>query len=434
MTLLKVLLESRYGHQVMLAPNDNHEFLDDVFDPDLVALPYLWRPANVARARELRERGVAVVVIMPEGHSILDYLMDQVAGVFTDISVADRYFVWNETAVELIRKYKTLPDDRVVLGGVPRFDFYRAPLRRLHATREAFCKQYGLDPRRRIVTWATNFGFVNLADNPEAIAWTQRKYEEEGTSRFPLFADIGKVVSAEVAGRQILGDAVVQLALKLPDVNFVIKPHPAEQPGWYFALRDAAGVDNITVIQRAVIWDILNPTDIHLHRSCTTAAEAWLLGKPTIDLQLDPNETWFSPDMATAGDVARDYDDLLDAVSRYLEDPTIPAKYLEPRSRVIRRWFGDVDGHRTELHAAEIDRLLGSRSFPRRRRARSRRLSAMVRLRWALGLEHYDSLSRVFQSRTKRGQFDERSGRDRYIRSSDVAEWTRRIRTTLSEQ
>jgi surface carbohydrate biosynthesis protein len=427
MAYLKVVLERQYGHRVMLAPVANDDFLDGVFQPDLVVLPYLWRPSNVARARALRDRGVAVAVILTEGHSLFEGGLAQVAGKFTDLSVTDLYFVWNEHVHERVRRYRTLPEERVVRAGVQRFDFYRSPLTRLHASRAAFCEKYGLDPARRIVTCATNFGFVRIAGSPAEIAATQTKYEEEGLAQFPMFSNIAEVVHREVESRDLIADACLRLASVFPDVTFVVKPHPSEIPTWYQNLIDAAGLKNIVVVQREMIWDVLNPTDVHLHRSCTTGVEAWLLDKPTIDMQLNPNEVLFSSEMAAGGAVARSVDEMVQAVSHYLGGGEVTPVQRQARAALVRDWYGEVDGQATARHAERLHRLVMERGG-RKARLGSLRNTASVRLRWALGLEHYEPLRRAFHPAGRR--VDD-GGRDKFIRSADVKAWTERIEWAL---
>ena len=427
MAYLKVVLERRYGHRVMLAPGANNDTLDGVFRPDLVVFPFLWSPANVARARALRERGVAIAVILTEGHSLFEGGLAQVAGKFTDLSVTDLYFVWNEQIHERIRRYGTLPEERVVRAGVQRFDFYRPPLTKLHASREAFCAKYGLDPRRQIITCATNFGFVRLAGSPSEIAATQKKYEDEGLAQFALYSDIVRVVQREVETRDLVAQTCLRIAAVFPDVTLVVKPHPSEPPRWYEELFAAAGLKNVTVVHREVIWDVLNASDVHLHRSCTTGVEAWLLDKPTIDMQVNPQEVQFSPEMAEGGSVARSIDDVVAGVSHYLCGGRTTPTQVDARNALIHDWYDGVDGHATERHADRLHQLLMSRSTPATPRG-SFRNNAAVRLRWALGLEHYEPLRRAFHPA---GERVDDGGRDKHIRGADAQSWTRRIDDAL---
>ena len=58
------------------------------------------------------------------------------------------------------------------------------------------------------------------------------------------------------------------------------------------------------------IWDVLNATDILLQRSCLTGIEAWIMGKPTIELHLNPDDWYYSTEIAGGSDEVFNYEQL----------------------------------------------------------------------------------------------------------------------------
>jgi surface carbohydrate biosynthesis protein len=438
MALLKVLLDEKYGCDTLVGNLGTTELLVTTFRPHLVVLPWLWLARDVEYAKRLKRMGIGVAVLHAEGYAHWDPLRLQIAGKFNDLSPVDLHFSWNEEIADLMREHRTVPDERIFVAGVPRFDFYRPPLQRLLMPKKEFCAKYGLRETRPVVTWATNFGFVKYVGHPDA-SWIAAKYSDAAVVKdLPPFGTFERAVAVEDASRRIITDALTEIASRRPDVNFVIKVHPGEGERWYRQHPRLARLDNIAIIGGEYIWDVLNSSDIHLHRSCTTGPEAWMMGKPTIDVQLNPEEAWFSEDEAEGTDVARSAKELGDQVEHYLAGGAIPAAQLEGRARLVKRWFHAVDGESAARHAKVISEFLAARATEPRIPLNVKTVGMRVaaRLKRTLGWEPYDSLRDVvpmFRRRVSAAEASVLVNRDRYLSTREIESWTSRIREVLNE-
>lgn len=432
LALLKVLLEARYGDEVMVANVGALGLLVPSFQPHLVVFPWLWTPQDVAWAKKLKQMGIGVAVLLAEGFAHWEPQRLQMAGKFTDLSPVDIHFQWNEEIAELMRVHKTLPEERIFVASVPRFDFYRHPLQGIFLTKAEFCAKYGLRMGRPIVTWATNFGFVKYVGHPDDVRVAEKFNEAAGITDIPPYGSFSRGVAVEGASREILTAAVIQLASEFPKVNIVIKVHPGEDDKWYLRRRDSAGLNNMAIVGSEYIWDVLNSSDVHLHRTCTTGTEAWFMEKPTIDLQLNPGEMWLSEEMTGGGDVARTTEELIERVSYYLSGGEIRLEKIKARDSLIHKWFHQVDGKSSERHADIIhDFLEAHPSEPRIPRDwRNLSMMAKARLRHLLGLEPYESLLEMLPFFRANGRSEDQTvlvNRERYFTCHEVDAWAQKI-------
>ena len=198
-----------------------------------------------------------------------------------------------------------MANDKIVVAGVPRFDFYSTPLKSILLTKAEFLGKYGLDSRYPLVTFATNFTQASFhTSNRDFYLHNAKKYGRDKVLE-EAYGDLGDVPRRDYISRELFLDAFVTLVRNLPKVNFALKLHPTEDHQFYKDLirRDlCSSASRVRMIAREYIWDVLNATDIELNRSCTTAIESWLLGKPTIEMQLNPDEYYFSPEFASGSD------------------------------------------------------------------------------------------------------------------------------------
>lgn len=430
LALVKVLLECKGPYDVVLAPHaagysDQLALVNGNFH--LVAFPQYLQQEQVTRAHFLKRHGIGVAVIPTEGTSLLNEVRLQIAGRFVDSSPVDLFFIWNGSIADLVQAHRTIPWERCIVGGVPRFDFYHPRFRSLRLSRDRFCEKYALNPEHRIVTWATNFGWVKLrGERLSTIQRIERRYREEGLHGTFWSRDLQGVVEREIESRELLTDQLLHFARKFPEVNVIIKVHPGERPEWYERRVASAGLKNVRVISQEYMFNVLEATDVHLHRSCTTAIEAWLLGKPTIDLQFAPREYHFSEELALGGDVAFSREDCMAKIAHYVAGGALPSEQATHRPRIIEWFCGQVDGQSALRHVEAIQRWLegsdNQRTMPSAT-SKDLRLAVILQIKSLLGLQPYDSLRAWL-----RGDFR------RHFTSSEVEMWVEMIRKTLRNQ
>lgn len=77
------------------------------------------------------------------------------------------YLAWSpQMRQELVDHIGVADESRIRVIGAPQFDFYFNPA--YHQSREEFCRQYGLDPQRKIVVYSTVTPGL-MPDNPDVV-------------------------------------------------------------------------------------------------------------------------------------------------------------------------------------------------------------------------------------------------------------------------
>lgn len=360
--VVRVLLQRR-GHKVLVTTTKEAVALMNVFRPDAVVFNHISSAVYRDLARALKSDGRCVVHMPTEGTVRPEYTA-MAAGEGTDYSNVDLHLPWSEPAAVEIRARWKLGEDAAPVAGCGRFDFYHPRFRSLITPREDICRCFDFDPARPIVTWATNYCLAHLHDYFLPAVWKQFEQECKNMAQDVALARIGISLPdyprLVAEGRNKAADSFFKMARELSEIQFLIKPHPVEDREFYLEQVRRYNLKNVKFCGNIYIWDVLNITNAHLHRQCTTAIEAWLWDKPTIEMGMDNHPAWAWPEREAGSKVAHDAGELIELVRQSLGagiDPSLRAY----RDQYISRWFGPVDGRRCETAADLIDTLLSRR-------------------------------------------------------------------------
>lgn len=233
-------------------------------------------PAAAQRLMDLKARGHRIIAWDEEGLVYPDpewYFPNRVGP--GSARAADMLIAWGDKAA---RDWEvTLPADasRPLPWGNARLDLLREPYRALY-----FAKAKEL--RRRFGDFAlvnTNFDLVNHADGPGGLlARLRASGRIRGDRDEAQFARWGEY-------RQSMLDAFIeglpQLHDARPDLQFIIRPHPSEDPRPY---RDLAVAYPRMSVEPAIdpVFAWILASRAVIHNSCSTAVEAYMLGVPPI--------------------------------------------------------------------------------------------------------------------------------------------------------
>jgi len=355
-----MMLEKK-GHNVELIRNGYEPYYVVAQKPDLVIMIHLFDPKRQQFALELKKQGVLVVLMPTEGIPTLEGYRRFAAGVDNDLSGVDLHFCWNEPIAEILKENSTINGNMIITVGCPRFDFYRSPLSEAVIKKGKFCKQHGLSIGFPIVTFATNFTQSQFHLNNQD--FLQRDAEKLGYANTveKVTGGLGQMAQRDYESRELLVHAFIKLVKEFKKVNFVFKLHPSEDHLFYYQLLDSELKpyrDRVTVISKAYIWDVLSVTDVELVRSCTTGIESWMTGKPTIEMKLNPDEWYFSPDHASGSFIATSYDSLREKLRSYLSGEAVSDDLINRREKFIAKWCYKVDGKRSEAVVDALNDLL----------------------------------------------------------------------------
>ncbi len=182
-------------------------------------------------------------------------------------------FAWGPDNALAWRSISNQTVSKTHITGNGRIDLLREELRPIyHRAAEAIREKYGL-----FILINTNFGSLNhyypsltSLTPPENLGDKPANWEA-GLSRhrFAVFRAFLKMLP--------------RLAMKFPNINFVLRPHPGEnQKIWIDA---ADGATNVFVSHEgsAIPWIIASQAMIH--NGCTTGLEAYILGKIPLAFQ-----------------------------------------------------------------------------------------------------------------------------------------------------
>ena len=250
---------------------------------------------------------------------------------------------------------------------------------------------------------------------------------------------LGDVPKRDYMSRELFLDAFVTLVRNFPEVNFALKLHPSEDHQFYKDLirkNLSSSAGRVRIIAHEYIWDVLNATDIELNRSCTTAIESWLLGKPTIEMQLNPNEYYFSPHFAAGSDVVSSVSELMEKVSSYLAGSSIPENLQLSRDKFLQKWCNSPDGSATNAVVEHIHCLLAENHF--RKKNDGKFNVDFTKLSNCFRFTLFDYLGhdlRVYGPlKTLKKDYVDKLGRfDKFIHNRDIDEWKLVISQTLDD-
>jgi surface carbohydrate biosynthesis protein len=159
--------------------------------------------------------------------------------------------------------------------GIPRFSLYSDPYKFIYKFMvESVLYQYG-----DFILINTNFSLFNPATGIEDVFTLHNP--ENNISISDTTRDIS--LSFVNEGRQVFAfvELLLEIASKYPDLNFVIRPHPSEDPNYYELFF--IGQKNIFINNKGCVNELLLATKALIHNGCTTAIEAYLAGVPVFN-------------------------------------------------------------------------------------------------------------------------------------------------------
>jgi len=377
----------RRWYNVELVPALAEEFEQKMLElaPDAILLDQLGSEHRMSLARLAVELG-SVVCLLP----VAGYLQTAEAEItragkkLGSRQVVDLYFAWGEAGRSLLLEDEVFSPEQIVAVGSPRFDFYYDPLRKLLPTRTV------VEQRIRIRS-AGGRPFILFL----SACWSRRS-KEVGKHQ-----DLPKAEREDLEQeRAIFSDIISSarhIAERHPDWNVVLKIHPAEDATEYRTLsRDCS---NVYIVQDIAVRDLIHSADAVVQRNSTTAPEAWMLGKPVVELCISPSPFPPRPETEQGCDVVRTLEQTDAVLQGYVGGWQVPSSQQAARVQNLHAALTATDGGACERIGAALSALLlpaGGRRQKKAegsaRRERSRTQNVGVLARHALGLPSGASL------------------------------------------
>jgi surface carbohydrate biosynthesis protein len=189
------------------------------------------------------------------------------------LQAADALLAWGPDNALAWRESEHYTGAPIFETGNPRIDLMRPELRGLYTEAvKALRDRFG-----RFVLINTNFGGLNhFFPNLTILKPPERGMEEEdrwkaglAAHRYPIF-------------RAFL-DMLPKLTARFPELQFVLRPHPAENHDTW--RKAAGGAANMHVLHEGSIVPWILASEAVIHNGCTTGLEAYVLGGRPIAYQ-----------------------------------------------------------------------------------------------------------------------------------------------------
>ncbi|MDZ4289765.1 MAG: surface carbohydrate biosynthesis protein [Prosthecobacter sp.] len=315
--------------------------------PDLILFNHINSSHLVKFSRRLKELNVLTAVLPNEGILYHEEVLRYNSGRFHKGSHMDFYFCWNETHQRALREEGPGgPDTRIEVCGVPRFDFYLEPWKRILNVQP---KAPGARPRLVLCTNLAMARYQGLADNDAAQFFAPFR-------RVPMYDDYKYLINYHVRFREKLMEFLKALAAS-GKFDIILRPHPREVPGFYLermAAWETPVRERVTVDHTSNITELILSSDLEIScETCTTAMEAWIAGKPAVELVFERHPVFFHEDQANLNVLCDDPATVVETVSEQLRNPE-QAAMREGRNRHLAKWCSSPDGRATERLAEKL--------------------------------------------------------------------------------
>lgn len=424
---LKLLLEKK-GYKVTIARNGFESIVLPVIQPDAVIFNHVYEDKRVNLIKRFANNGLKVIILPTENIPVLDKVKKLFAGAMTDMSVVDKYFVWNRVIADAIKEQKTIKPENVHIIGVPRFDIYKQPLSSVIINRDDFLSKYNLNKKYPVVTMTTNFTMASFS-------FKNKEFFEKDTKELKT-SELGyneQIAFQDLRSREIFHQSFLRLINDYPEANFIIKPHPSEDHIPYYDMLEKihrSGIrGRVAVVMQEYIWDVLNATDILLQRSCLTGIEAWIMGKPTIELHLNPDDWYYSAEIAGGSDEVFNYEQLKERIDFYLNGGSVEPLKLKNRDNVLMEWCDELDGKASQRFVDGLDNFLLNGQNAKRRFSWTDIKNYF--LYYTFIYPNHRLLDMKLYKNPKK-KIDKLGRTDKYFREQDIKYWEDRLRPVLN--
>ncbi|HYF36186.1 MAG TPA: surface carbohydrate biosynthesis protein, partial [Prosthecobacter sp.] len=327
--------------------------------PDLILFNHINSSHLVRYSRRLKDLNVLTAVLPNEGIMYREEVLRYNSGRFHKGSHMDFYFCWNETHQRGLREEGPGgPETHIEVCGVPRFDFYLEPWKRVF---DIPARVPGSRPRLLLCTNMAMARYHGLSDRDAAQFFAPFR-------RVPMYDDYRYLIEYNYRGREKLMLFIRALA-ESDRFDIIVRPHPREVPSFYtdrITEWDEKLKQRITVDNTSNITELILGSDLEIScETCTTAMEAWIAGKPTVELVFERHPVFFHENQADLNVLCDDPAQVVEVMSRELANPK-QEQYQEGRKQHLAKWCSSPNGRACEKVADILAAAIHAKQPPRR--------------------------------------------------------------------
>lgn len=337
-SLLAFQLRAR-GVECLLEPLEAYQGVLAGHRPDLIVFNHVTASHLVAYTQRLARMNVLTAVVLNEGLCYDEEERAFNAQKHHQGAHLDFFFCWNQPLADALRQ-TGFPGTRIEVVGNPRHDFYFPPWS------EAFTDYRKPVNGKPLLLLCTNFGLAELFELPRSEV---DKFFAPWKDRIPYLRDYFEIVATHHRYREkVLPHLGALLASE--KFNVILRPHPRERVSYYNqwiaqlplrqrALLQVDGETNIT--------SLLLAADLAIGcENCNTTLEAWIAGKPALELIFEKHPVLYTEAVAKLSPHCADPARLVEAVEHELARPA-QAPFAEGRQRHLARWCNSPAGTTT---------------------------------------------------------------------------------------
>jgi len=417
------------GVDCFLEPLEAYRAVLGAYRPQMIVFNHLNASHLVTYSKRLAAMGVLTAVLPNEGIAYAPEHLRFIAGSHHRGAHIDWFFCWNAQHAGALREVGLQVSGGIEVVGVPRFDFYFEPWSR------AFRGETPARRGRPRVLLCTNFVVSRYQHLPKAQG---DKFFAAWKDRLPRWRDYWKAVEDSYQAKQRVLDFARAL-VEADRYELVLRPHPREESRTYedwIAALPAAQRKWVRLDPASNITPLILDCDLEIScETCTTALEAWIAGKPTVELVFFRNPAFYYAEHAAGNTPCERPEDLPGVVERLLREGE-EAGVLAARKRHLAKWCAAPDGTSSLRLARTIAGAV--RGAPVAKwsalEAADRRRATKLRLLRQLGLAyHYDPLMPV-KIRVNRGRYAiKKYSYDKSIKPRHVAAARRMLAAALAK-
>jgi len=317
-------------------------------DPVILVVPWLYNDVN--RQRWLEAAGGArCAVLNLHWEQVVSPLVEHFA-LGTPLDEFIYHVCWGQAMATRLGQ-AGVPREKAFVTGHPNFDFYHPPLSCIFATRAELAKTHRLCVEKEWVLLPLNF--VHAWRSPSA-----EKFGEQAES----------IAAWTQASQRKFVEGLLSVARQFPRAEFILRPHPVEDPRRYRDILGDSRLPNLHVIQVGQLAEWILACDRVIFWSSTSSVEAYYARRPFICyLPVQPPDNWAPPHVTLAPTATN-----VEELTAFLESNDSQSVGLEYED-FVEHFYGPGDGRSIARIAAVVDMIAESGDYtdtlrlPRRR-------------------------------------------------------------------
>lgn len=353
LVLIAFWLNAKYGIHPFITNTKNEISCLIKHKPDLILLQHVRHHHQKEYLEFAKAQNTAISILLAEGFPLSeeDFLFS--AGRDEYVPYVDLFLTWGRIFNRFIEQNRLTRHSTTVNTGSPRFDYHTPRYKSLVASKDEFYKVFNINPEYPVILWMSSTMYANPVGGYDNFI---KKMKDPNTSDSRIAPIIDKLAKDHQTVFDIMSAYFKKLAAEFPQVNFMVKPHPAESRDVYD--NEFKSYTNIKIISGSPLSlsDLLRHIDIQLNWRCTTATESWLtdINNPVISIEPDGLNLDIFKYLSIGNDIVSDYSSLQEKVSHYLQGGEVSHELIEKRQQFIDDYLCVADGKSSERCADAI--------------------------------------------------------------------------------